>query len=408
MIFFNTFFFWFVNFSCQKKRRFVLQYKSKFVMPSHTTSVAARVAGTCLMLLYNMMLVLLLKSTRHGYGKISALSAGLVAAGSLLTNFSLFERGGSAFEGCLKTLSQAFGVGSSQSEPSAEGQKVAHYLSKFGQSISENNNLFDLVCLVCTCSCSLYILHRALINKVGSGAGVVPNDDAVAKGNVTNDKGGSSSSWLEDGVVRFALVLAAVATYGIATESHVNLARLCGHAIIFLGYCKQVALLGPSSPNLLVVASILHAWGSSSFLTSMVIERASYGPRGVISFIAQSTLEELHLFTLTLVQSLLSFRCSLKGIMGKQGGSSGPLLGLTVLVSGLIFFGPSGYGWIYRAWGINTKLFLAYSYLLFTLCFGATMFLCGACGLIVTFGLLNALSHLHGLNLNELMGVTNK
>ena len=133
------------------------------------------------------------------------------------------------------------------------------------------------------------------------------------------------------------------------------------------------------------------------------------------------------------MQTALSTFYTTNALGSSKSSLSLPVLAL--LYTGLVFFGPSGFGWIYHKWRIDTKIFQGelkyvalpspawrmygltlppsspppsppsppsvYTYFAFTMNLVPTLFLCGAPGLIVVLGLCNGLASFHGVDLNR-------
>ena len=140
-------------------------------MPTATTSIAAHVAGTVFLLLSHTAVVLQIKSSRILDAKISVRAAAVVLAGVLVSHTQFF-RSGRTFEGCVSSLSRAFGLGehTSFTSPVEEGKTVVTYLARFAHAVSENDELFNFATMVAMVSCCFYVLHSALIKTIGNSA----------------------------------------------------------------------------------------------------------------------------------------------------------------------------------------------------------------------------------------------
>ncbi|GMI41614.1 hypothetical protein TrCOL_g10411 [Triparma columacea] len=365
-------------------------------MPTATTSIAAHVAGTVFLLLSHTAVVLQIKSSRILDAKISVRAAAVVLAGVLVSHTQFF-RSGRTFEGCVSSLSRAFGLGehTSFTSPVEEGKTVVTYLARFAHAVSENDELFNFATMVAMVSCCFYVLHSALIKTIGNSA--------VSEGSSSSSSSSAPSAAAPgtamDGFVKLVCLLLAVSSYVVASNDQIVQAGMLGRTLILYGHYEQVKLLKPSSPLTLKLSGIFLAVSSASIMTSLQTEIAGYSPFNILTYLSKVSPVELHFYVIMLLKTALSTLFTTKALGLSNSSVSLPLLAL--LYTGLIFFGPSGFGWIYHKWRIDTKVFRVYTYFAFTMNLIPAFFLCGAPGLIVVLGLSNGLASYHGVDLNS-------
>ncbi|GMH73567.1 hypothetical protein TrRE_jg3371 [Triparma retinervis] len=368
-------------------------------MPTASTAIAAHVAGTVFLLLSHTALVLQIKSSRILDAKISIRAAAVVLAGSCVSHIQFF-RSASTFEGLIISLSRAFGLGehTSFTSPVEEGKTVVTYLARFSQAVSENAQLFDFATLVAMVSCCFYILHSALIKTIGNSA--------VGEGSSSSSASSSSSSSAPapgtsamDGFVKLSCLLLAISSYIVASDDQVVQAGMLGRTLVLYGHYEQVKLLKSSSPLTLMLSGVFLAVSSASILTSLQTEVTGYSPSNIITYVSKVSPVELHFYAIMFLKTALSTFYTTNALGSSKSSLSLPVLAL--LYTGLVFFGPSGFGWIYHKWRIDTKIFQVYTYFAFTMNLVPTLFLCGAPGLIVVLGLCNGLASFHGVDLNS-------
>jgi hypothetical protein len=181
------------------------------------------------------------------------------------------------------------------------------------------------------------------------------------------------------------------------------LATLVGRTLVFYGASLQLLNLGPSTSGFLTMSACCQAVGCAAILNAVQLESTSYGAFAALQYVPKAISygqwTELHFYVITAVRMLVAIATVVPTLWGTKD-----IRQLVMLTAGLLFFGPSGVGWVWQIYTIDTTKMLVYSYLAHTLVALFASFSTGAPGFIVLFTLGRGLCYFHDVDLNKVFG----